>query len=101
MVESERETHLVYDALKYCDGACPDGVQGEEHVIGLDRDDSPRVAGHVLLLDGWDPEQGHVVAAVECEAHDVEANKVKVEANNTEKKMSKLGKRRETKTFSV
>ena len=42
--------YLVYHTLNDGDSAGPHGVEREEHVIGLDRDDSSRVSLQVFLL---------------------------------------------------
>ena len=42
--------YLVYDALDDGDATGPHSVQGEEHIVSLDWDDSSRVSRQVLVL---------------------------------------------------
>ena len=42
--------YLVDKALDDGEAAGPDSVEGEEDIVSLDWDDSPRVSRHVLLL---------------------------------------------------
>ena len=86
LMVSPAHFYLVYHTLNDGDGAGPHGVEREEHVIGLDRDDSSRVSLQVFLLHWAHPEQGNVIATVESEANDVQSNKVEVETNDAELK---------------
>ena len=47
-------------------------------------------------LDWVNPEERHVVATIEGEANNVEAHKVKVETNNTEKQTREADKAKKT-----
>ena len=44
-------SYLVYNTLEDGEATGPDSVDGEEHIVSLDWDDSPRVSRHVFLLE--------------------------------------------------